>query len=97
MWPHAIQYAIDTANFNPNSTVADSAYHYEAGLPINMHHLHPFFCVGYMFIPLGKRAGKLGCPRAQLVHFLGYVYTTATQPNFLVIPVHQTIDDMVIL
>ena len=42
-----------------------------------------------MFIPLGKRAGKLGCPRAQLVHFLGYHYTTAMHPNFLVAPVHS--------
>ena len=42
-----------------------------------------------MFIPLGKRAGKLGCPRAQPVHFLGYHYTTAMHPNFLVIPVHS--------
>ena len=87
MWPHAIQYAIDSANFNPNSVVADSAYHYETGLHIDMRHLHPFFCPGYMFIPLIKRAGKLGCPRAQLVHFLGYVYTTSMQPNFLVVPV----------
>ena len=83
MWPHAIQYAIDTANFNPNSTVADSAYHYETGLPINMHHLHPFFCVGYMFIPLGNVLASLDVLVLSLSIFSGTTTPRRCTPTFL--------------
>ena len=87
LWTYAMTYAVQTLNFNPNKHVNTSSYNYETGLHTDMNHMRTFFSEGYLFTQKEKRLSKLGCPRAQLCHFLTYHFTTAFQPNYVVLPV----------
>ena len=87
LWTYAVTYAAQTLNFNPNRRVNTSSYNYETGLHVDTKYMQRFFSKVYLFIQKEKRLSKLGCPRAQLCHFLTYHFTTAFQPNNVVLPV----------
>ncbi len=87
LWTYAVTYAAQTLNFNPNRRVNTSSYNYETGLHIDTKWMRRFLSKGYLFVQKDKRLSKLGCLRAKLCHFLTYHFTTAFQPNYVVLPV----------
>ena len=88
-WCWAMLKTTQDLNFSYNSKIKDSPYHFITGQHVDIKHLHAFFAICWMFIPLKDRERKLPAPRAQLCRFLSYSFTTIMVPTYNVIVVHD--------
>ena len=66
--------ATQDSNFNYNSKVDTSPYHFVTGQHIDMKYLHSFFAECYMFIPFKDRIGKESFPIDEL-SVVGFLHT----------------------
>ena len=89
-WCWAMYKASQDLNFNFNSRIQTSPYHFVTGKHVDVKMLHSFFSECYMFIPLHERRSKLPSPRAQRCRFLAYSFSTIMVPTYIVVPVSDT-------
>ena len=71
-WDFAMVYASDTRNFNFCKSINSSPYKFETNNDVDIRKLHGFWDKCWIQIPVVKRDGKVGSPRASKGRFLGY-------------------------
>ena len=88
-WCKAMFKATQDLNFNYNSKIDDSPYHFVTGHHIDIKYLHSFSAECYLFIPLKDCDSKLPAWRAYRCRFLAYSKITLLVSTYVVIIVHD--------